>query len=1556
MQTLSANLAAALLTIDARVNPRVLVDVYEFYPSDTIPGVSGFDPADAVEQFAPEELTWNGIAYRREVVGRGDISKSMGEKTNQCTIEFSNVSRYLATWATTTQIEGLFCVIRTICPTVTDDSVVLFVGRAEKPSDIDQERFSITIRQDFGNINQEIPPREFTAEDPSGRTPSDPLYEGFRLSSLSGTHQIPVQVPSTSFFGRLFGRTRTEYQTQQWSSLDSTPYGNVLPLIFGRCQMELIPILFADIGWALIGVWVVGEGRVDDFTDVRVRDSRFQIVTTETHMGDPGGTGTNSTSVSGPINQGYLSKTAYVVISMSGTTVEVVDDAPLITALVRGVRVPLPNSSGVYGTAGWSDNPVHIARFILTDSRLVGIDQGFMEDSVNYQTALHCDEPLIDDSNGEVTLLTDADLPQAGTGITRFRATGIIDPKYVRHHLLGEPIDPPEYEPPIFDGFPIDNIPTVFPIQRILRKRYTANFPLTDKMRAVDCLYKILAPAAKLFLRVNKRGKYEIRTEKPSDATMIRSATAVNATAIPVLDVTPWKTGDLLQGRIMLGFGLTTSEVRDVTSADYSADGNAITLTTSVTGGGVTSTASGATLTGGSTTVQASGTITVGGTPAAGNTITVTLNGIAIIYTLVADDSTGTVAAILASLINATPRLRRYLKASWSSASPTIVTITASLGVLNVPVLLKVHTAPIADPTTTPVLTDSAGSLLAGTYKVAYSDVTALGKSALSPTASRTIAASKKIDVGAIALVGTSRNWYMSDAANSEYLRFVANTNGSAFSLTALPLPGAALPPQYNSTGEELIRIAMSFATNSQDVYSVWPASTLVVMSDIYLPTTPNGHKYQITSITTGITGATEPTWPLTAGGTVIDGGVTWTEIGATYLGQAGLTRANIKKDTFRYPLGSRQSSVNQVKISYRDANNDFARTPFRVNDPIHQAQVNKTYPMEVDGSAIDNFNQMFRIANWALAKHREGDWFDTFGTGPQGLVLEEGDVICASDDSGGLVNQVTRIEELRIHPNHDVTIAQARKYSTNMFSDDVGADIIPVPTTLRYVETVDTIVEFIDNFPIHDADGLVAGFYVAMSRDLTIEGDWRGAALYADYGDGYVEIGSSDIPAVIGTATTTLGTVTDTSVPDYVNSLTFTLHYGAPAPAPPPFATVTKAQLVSNPRRNLFLVGNEYIQALTVVNNGNQSYTISTLLRGRFGTDTTELTHTASERVVFLNGSEKLITIDPVRLNAPFNYKAVTINQDVADATPESFTWTGGTLRPLSPVNIRGTRNAVGDLLIQWTRRSRAGQSLRDFSNVPVAEEIESYGVGIYSGATLKRTILTNGRADQPVLLEADNATTAALINRNTLNSLNGHKAWAASIQRFYEPSVVVSATLTVSGDLMYATIGLQDASFVPGETITKKYQVTLIQDTGVDYLRVHESGVQVYSVALTAATGITTIRVWIEVVDGAARFFRQGINTSADNFTGYGPGAAPFYVGEEPLLLPLRVMAATRDDGGAEPKVENIIIGGASTQAVYTAEQQVEDFGSTQSSVKTRVYQISSVVGPGAYREKNI
>lgn len=1561
MQKINAALQAEL--DKGQFDPRVLVDVYEFYDHDYIPGVNGFDPDDASEKFAAEEITWNGLAYRRELKDRSDIVRNMGEKTNNVTLNFSNISRYMATFAQTQPIEGMLLVIRCIAPAVTTDSLVLFVGRCDKPSDIDKGAFTLNARQDFGDINQVVPPDKFQTDDPDGRLPSDPLFEGIPFNAISGSVTFPRVEPSTSFFGRLFGRRRTVYVTEQWSSIDATPLGQVIPECFGRVQMQLIAIAWADKGSHIGALWVACKGPIAGIDNIRSLAEgwsaplcNFNGVPGGVHLGDAGGTGTNQGNLCQPdLGAGLkFSHLAYVdgasLAPDPEAAVATQDEVVNMAAIIRGRIVPLPDASGIYNQSGWTDNPVHISRFILTSAKWVNINPAFMEDAVNYETAKHCDAPVIDNSNTQVIPIVGPDIGQAGSAFRRYLPTGNIDTRFIRFRDFGDPVVPEFEDGPYIPLDPADPIPDpsdpadpTFISQKPLRKRYTANFPITAEVRAVDLLYKTVFPTAKLFMRVNKFGRYEIRSEQPSDSTRLQAAIAVGDTSIPVRDVTPWKTGpDLLQGRVLLGFGLINSEVRTPTAALFSAAGNSVTLTAGVSGG-VTATASGATLSGGSTTTQASGTVTIGGTPAAGNTVTVTIGGIAVSYVLAALDTTGTTAAMLTNHINANPRLNKFVRAVWSSATPNVLTILCLFGSLTVPALLKAHSVGIADPTSAPTVAAAAGSLVAGTYKIAYSDVTTIGSTALTPVASLVLTANQQINVSSLpALPGAARDFYISEKANSTNLRFVASrTDNANFSINALPLPGAAIPPSHNTTAEEMIRVAMSFATNSQDVFSVWPASSAVVLNDIYLPTTANGHRYKVT--TAGTTGASEPAWPTTAGATVASGSAVFTEDGSTVLQQAGLTRANIKKNTYKWPLGSRQSSVNQVKGNFRDAKNDFALTPFTYNDKDHQDIVKKRYPLDIDLTAVDSVDQVARVAGWTLSKNREGDWFNALETGPGGLVLEEGDVICASDDSGGLINVATRIEDLRIKPNHDVAINQARRYSTLMFSDEVASHRIPLASTLRYVQTKNSLVQFIDTPPIRSADGLTPGFYVAVTHDRDVDGDWRGWALYADFGDGDTLITEGDVAATMGTASTTLGTVTDTAALDTVNNVRFSLDYEDPTPG---FETVTEADLVANPYRNLFLVAGEYVQAKTITMHAERDYTISNLFRGRFGTHNGELTHGPGERVVFINGAEKFVPMATSRLNAAIDYRIVTTNEDVSGVLPVAFTWTGQIFRAAAPTDLTAIHDSSGDWSISAVghpreserpesyiarlRRASTGALLRDVPIVP----------GVRQAAILSHIVHADGGGTWHPSTYAD------ISNNNATGELDPTQAYVT------QPFAVggeINARVTVTPAPAPFLTGLVRLSFGPSDftdpfgIITGAILETKDDNnTSLTHISVFDwSTNQFAAFDLPTVDGIVFVRVVWSGTELRWQFSGSPINVTAKPDVILKDIAPP---GQTFLRLSLQNGGPV---GASSTKVENITIGGANQpQTIYSLAQQQNDNSNNPiatGDLKVEMWQVS-------------
>lgn len=65
------------------------------------------------------------------------------------------------------------------------------------------------------------------------------------------------------------------------------------------------------------------------------------------------------------------------------------------------------------------------------------------------------------------------------------------------------------------------------------------------------------------------------------------------------------------------------------------------------------------------------------------------------------------------------------------------------------------------------------------------------------------------------------------------------------------------------------------------DTLPGWAASTAYAGAALAVPPVRNGHYYQATGA--GTSGATEPAWPTTTGATVLDGTVTWQEVGRAY-------------------------------------------------------------------------------------------------------------------------------------------------------------------------------------------------------------------------------------------------------------------------------------------------------------------------------------------------------------------------------------------------------------------------------------------------------------------------------------------------------------------------------------------------------------------------------------------------------------------------------------------------------------------------------------------------
>lgn len=251
------------------------------------------------------------------------------------------------------------------------------------------------------------------------------------------------------------------------------------------------------------------------------------------------------------------------------------------------------------------------------------------------------------------------------------------------------------------------------------------------------------------------------------------------------------------------------------------------------------------------------------------------------------------------------------------------------------------------------------------------------------------------------------------------------------------------------------------------------------------------------------------------------------------------------------------------------------------------------------------------------------------------------------------------------------------------------------------------TAVELMDIPLLRDQDD-DAGFYVAACGYPGHQ--WSGCVLFksSDGGGTWDEALTLTTAATMGTATTALASFAR-NVFDRFNSVTVRLLSGT-------LSSITELAVLNG--GNAALLGSEIIQFKTATLNGDGTYTLSGLLRGRKGSATSG--HAIGDRFVLLNTtSVRRVDMATAEIGLGRLYKAVSVGDSLAGTTQRAFTNTAIGLECLSPVHLGGGRNAAGDLAIKWVRRTRTGGEWRDYVDAALGEPTESYEVDIYADGT---------------------------------------------------------------------------------------------------------------------------------------------------------------------------------------------------------------------------------------------
>ncbi len=357
------------------------------------------------------------------------------------------------------------------------------------------------------------------------------------------------------------------------------------------------------------------------------------------------------------------------------------------------------------------------------------------------------------------------------------------------------------------------------------------------------------------------------------------------------------------------------------------------------------------------------------------------------------------------------------------------------------------------------------------------------------------------------------------------------------------------------------------------------------------------------------------------------------------------------------------------------------------------------------------------KIADTALnSAWYTGRYTYSFSTNYSQLILSPGDIVTIPLET----NQTETVKIISVDYGPTGMISyEAVPELTSLYTSNVSGTSGVTYNTQTVESSGPSKLEMLDCCMLRDSDTSL-GWYVALSGYTTA---WPGGIVLksSDNGATWNQISANQKTnaSIIGTTTTLLAD-TDCRVWDKTNTLTIRLNSGE-------LFSSTEINVLNG--ANAALVGIngrwELIQWLTAVLNGDGTYTISNLLRGRKGTEFAASLHTISDSFIVLSTSTiKEATVTSSELNAVKQYKAVTSGNPIEDVTGTNYTYTGERLRPLSVINIKSELNSTGDITISWNRRDRIAKAWNSSSNLPMSESTEKYEIDIVFNSSTIRTL----------------------------------------------------------------------------------------------------------------------------------------------------------------------------------------------------------------------------------------
>ena len=251
------------------------------------------------------------------------------------------------------------------------------------------------------------------------------------------------------------------------------------------------------------------------------------------------------------------------------------------------------------------------------------------------------------------------------------------------------------------------------------------------------------------------------------------------------------------------------------------------------------------------------------------------------------------------------------------------------------------------------------------------------------------------------------------------------------------------------------------------------------------------------------------------------------------------------------------------------------------------------------------------------------------------------------------------------------------------------------------------------------DSNSVGTGYYYAMSSGAL---NWTSGVLFKSTDDTIFNREDSDDQAVsFGYTTDTLGAPRSPWTWDRVNTLNVQMVKGTLP------GTDTDLNVLNG--NNALLVGSaagwEVVQYRDEHLETDGTQTISTLIRGRRGTEINCGNHGVGDLVIDLHSGMKHVADPLSEVNHLRYYRGVTTGQDPSLASSQQLTIQANDLKPYAPTSVAGARDGLNNLTLNWIRRTRiGGEWLDNLGTVPLSEDSEAYEVDVIGGGSVVRTI----------------------------------------------------------------------------------------------------------------------------------------------------------------------------------------------------------------------------------------